>query len=74
MDEIYKARSPAEPGQNYAVLAGLRVTLKYGLSRTTLEPTSVPTQPADCTPFHATRCVADAWVTQVRSLTSLAQA
>jgi hypothetical protein len=30
------------PGQHYTVLAGLRVTLKYGLVGTKLEPTSLP--------------------------------
>ena len=34
--EIYKTRSPAMPGQHYTVLAGLRVTLKYGLNGTKL--------------------------------------
>jgi hypothetical protein len=46
-------------GQHYTVLAGLRVTLKYGLFGTKLKPTSLPVQRADCTPFHATRCVGD---------------
>lgn len=30
------------PGQHSTVLAGLRVTLKYGLNGTKLEPTSLP--------------------------------
>jgi len=30
-------------GRHYTVLAGLRVTLKYGLFGTKLKPTSLPT-------------------------------
>ncbi|HET9263270.1 MAG TPA: hypothetical protein VFO14_09510 [Vicinamibacterales bacterium] len=30
------------PGRHFVVLAGLQVTLKYGLNGTKLEPTSLP--------------------------------
>src|SRR5262245_3759077 len=43
-------------GQHYRVLAGLRVTLTYGLDGTKRRPTSLPACVGDSTLFHVTGC------------------
>src|ERR1700693_4555325 len=49
--EIYKARSPVEPGSQYEVLAGLWVKLLHGLGAPFPGRPLCQRRP-DCTPFH----------------------
>jgi hypothetical protein len=65
MGEISKTCSPALPGQHYKVLAGLRVTLTYGLERHQVTADLAASGPCECTLFHATGCAAGTWGTHL---------
>jgi hypothetical protein len=61
VDSRQHGRGDRENRLPYGVLAGLRVKLIHGLSRTIEMPTSMPTPYDEHTCFMTRGCVEDAW-------------